>query len=573
MRELNFFADHLARKFGHAIYRIGLDSGATCPHRNRDGRGGCVFCSADGSRAAHLHGGMPICEQVEAGLRFVTERYHAQPPYLAYFQAFTVTNMPIERLRKLLQETWEMADFAGMILATRPDCLNDDVLDLLQEWNQKCELWVELGVQTSHDVTLKRINRGHDFACTQDAVTRLAARDIRTAAHLILGLPGETPEDELETARRISALPFSAVKIHNLLVLKGTELARMYAAGEVTPLNEYEYAARLRAVIRELPDHFLLMRLSAEAPDDQILAPKWWMKKGQFLEFFKKFFADENGDNRFLPVQTGDGSYTLYHPSYRQHFHSLSGAFEESEMKYLKPGQLAELLHSQSSVSVLDVGFGLGFNASAAVILAEKLQQGKLEILSLEFDPDVLKAAAALPVHPHKELIRSLQESGEYKSPYAHVRMIFGDARQTLQTVAGPFQRIFLDGFSPDANPELWTYDFIKLLKEKAAPDGRIMAYSSAYPVIASFLKLGFDLRISEPYGRKRPGLAACLDPSPDDLQPIPEKDRNIALYSTAGVPWRDPELNSTRDKIRAVKAEETARLRKEGMPKWFKGN
>ena len=572
MRELNFFADYLSRKFGHAVYRIGLDSGATCPHRNRDGRGGCVFCSADGSRAAHLHGGMPIGEQVEAGVRFVTERYHAKPPYLAYFQAFTVTNMPLERLRTLLEETWKLADFAGMILATRPDCLNDDILDLLAEWNQKCELWVELGVQTSHDVTLKRINRGHDAACTKDAVTRLAARGIRTAAHLILGLPGETPEDELATARWIGALPFSAVKIHNLLILKGTELARMYAAGEVTPINEYEYAERLRNVIRELPDHLLLMRLSAEAPDEQILAPKWWMKKGQFLEFFKKFFADDSDSNRFLPVQTGDGSYTLYHPAFRQHFHSLSGAFEESEMKYLRPGRLAELLQNEKETTVLDVGFGLGFNASAAVSLAEKLQQGKLEMTSLEYDPDVLKAAAALPVHPHKELINALQKDGEYNSPYAHVKIIFGDARQTLQTVSGPFKRIFLDGFSPDANPELWTFDFIKLLKEKAADDARIMAYSSAYPVISSFLQLGFDLRVSEPYGRKRPGLAACLGDC-EDLSTIPEKDRNIALRSTAGVPWRDPALKSTRDQIRAAKTEETARLRKEGMPKWFKGN
>jgi hypothetical protein len=206
------------------------------------------------------------------------------------------------------------------------------------------------------------------------------------------------------------------------------------------------------------------------------------------------------------------------------------------------------------------------------VSLAEKLQQGKLEMISLEYDPDVLKAAAALPVHPHKELINALQKDGEYNSPYAHVKIIFGDARQTLQTVSGPFKRIFLDGFSPDANPELWTFDFIKLLKEKAASDARIMAYSSAYPVISSFLQLGFDLRVSEPYGRKRPGLAACLGGC-EDLSVIPEKDRNIALRSTAGVPWRDPDLKSTRDQIRAAKAEETARLRKEGMPKWFKGN
>lgn len=571
MRELHFFADDLTKRYGHALYRIGLDSGFSCPHRSSDGRGGCVFCSIDGSRSAHLQPGMSIEEQVAAGLHYVTHRYHAEPPYIAYFQAFTVTNAPVEALRELFDRTMSLADFKVMILATRPDCLPEDVVDLLAEWNQKTELWVELGVQSANDITLKKINRGHDAACAADAVKRLAARGIRTAAHLILGLPGETMEDEARTADWVAALPFSAVKVHNLLVLKNTKLADMYHAGEVIPLNEYEYAARLKALLTRLPEHLLLMRLSAEAQPREIIAPKWWMKKGQFLEFFRQSFDSDAPDSRFLPIRTEDGSYTLYHPAYRQHFHSLAGALEESTRKYLVPAELERLLRTRETVRLLDVGFGLGFNAASAVRLAESCRAGKLEITSLEFDPEVLPAAQMLPEHPMPSFIRALQERGEYESEFCHARILFGDARKTLPGLAAGFDRAFLDGFSPDANPELWTIDFIRTIKEKLTSDGMILAYSSAYPVIGAFLELGFDLRLSEPFGRKRHGLAACLADPPGTLELLSEKDRNIATLSTAGIPWRDPALDRTRDAIRQAKTEETHQRRAEGMPKWYK--
>ena len=152
-----------------------------------------------------------------------------------------------------------MADFKVLIIATRPDCLPEECLDLLEELNRDYEVWIELGVQSANDDTLQKINRGHDFACVEKAVTRLHQRGISCAAHLILGLPGEDRETFKETARKIAALPFQAVKVHNLLTLKGTKLAKMFAAGEVAPLNEYEDAEALTDVLRILPEKTLLI--------------------------------------------------------------------------------------------------------------------------------------------------------------------------------------------------------------------------------------------------------------------------------------------------------------------------
>lgn len=278
---------------------------------------------------------MSIPEQIRRGIRYVHDRYHSDGPYIAYFQAFTGTNAPVKKIREIYEQALTEADFRLIIIGTRPDCLPDDCIDYLAELHQRIGVMIELGVQTANDATLKRINRGHDFVCTEDAVRRLHARGIPVAAHLILGLPGETLADMEETARRIAALPFAAVKLHQLLVLKGTRLAAEYAADPFPVLNEYEYADALAAVLKILPGRMFVMRLTAEAEEDGIIAPKWWMKKGQFLEMFTHKFEGE--ETRFTPCLTEDGTYTLYHPAYRQHFHSLAGASEESMKKYVEP--------------------------------------------------------------------------------------------------------------------------------------------------------------------------------------------------------------------------------------------
>ena len=574
MKRILFFREYLSNVFGRPLQRIPLDLGLSCPNRTPDGRGGCAFCTPEGGRARHLSAGMSLEEQVRRGLDYVRRRYDSGPPYVAYFQAFTGTNANVNELRALYGKALSLADFKAVIVATRPDCLPDETLDFLAELNAKYELWVELGVQTANDKTLAALNRGHDFASVENAVKKLAERNIKTAAHVILGLPGETQEDFMQTAQKLSALPFSGIKVHNLLILKDTPLERLLSTGGVKPMNEYDYAMALVPFMEALPDEWIVMRLTAEAPKELVSAPHWWMKKGQFLDMFLKMFDSKNapGDHILPAVKTGDGSFTLYHPQFRQHFHSVAGALTESKKKYLEPCRMKELLAEGENLSLLDVGFGLGFNASSAALLAESVGKAKLYIVSLEADRNVLQAASKLPDHPAPQIIKALEETGRWESPKANIEILWGDARDSVAQMKAKFDFIFLDGFSSESNPELWTLDFVKRLRSLLKPHGFLATYSAAIPFRGALLKSGFRVFESKPFGRRRGGTVAALESSPW-LPPITEKELLIARKSTAGTPYRDPILKWTRERIISYRSELVAKLRAKGVPKWYKGD
>ena len=569
MNQLHFFSDEIAARYGRKLHRIPFDLALGCP--NRPGRfgPGCVFCAEDGSRARHLARHLDLAGQAASGIAFARRRYHAEPPYIAYFQAFTSTFAPAEVLRKLYAEALSCADFRVVIVGTRPDALGDDVIGVLRELAARYEVWVELGVQSAHDRTLALIRRGHDFAAVVTASQRLAAAGISAACHVIAGLPGETREEFIETGRRLARLPFRAVKVHPLLTLRGTALASPEFPVKPIPLNEYEYADWCAAFLRELPDDWLVMRLTAEADPDRILAPKWWMEKGQFLEFFRQRFATGEGE-LFPRVVTGDGSQTLYHPGFRQHFHSLAGAATEAERKFVEPTRLAERL-ARGSVRLLDVGFGLGVNAAAALATAFRCG-GRLDIVSLEVDRRVLDAA--LRLHPEgtleARLCGALRDTGAFRELGCRVVLREGDARRTVRELPAGFDLIYADGFSPDCNPELWSFDFIRELVRLLKPDGVMASYCSSFPYRGALLRSGLAVGESPPFGRKRGGTVAAFDPVLLPL-PLPEKERHIILESTAGVPLRDPGLCGERAEILARRERLVARLRSRGVPKWYR--
>ena len=572
MNKIISFREYFQRKYGAPVQRIPVDAGFSCP--NRIHRHGCAFCGADGSRAAHLAPGLEIREQIRRGIDYVTRRYNAKPPYALYFQAFTGTYAPAEQIRKLYSEALECADFNTLIIATRPDCLPPETVELLAEFNQKYEVWIELGVQTANDDTLDRIGRGHHFSAVEDAVKRLHEHGIRTAAHVILGLPGETEEDFLRTADALAKLPFSGIKTHNLLILKDTPMERMFHAGKVHPMDEYEYANALAGFLRRLPEEWIVMRLCADASPEKIIAPHWWMDKSQFTDMFLRMYGSgETSPDCMKAVRTGDGSYTFYHPEFRQHFHSTAGAWEESAKKYLEPCGIGEALRNGRDISILDVGFGMGFNVCSAAELAKSISgNAKLSITTLEYDKNTLSAALRLPERKGAEIVRSLKETGSYESGNISVRLLLGDARQTVSDLPGEsFDAVFLDGFTQEMNPELWTLDFIGKLKMLMKPDALLTSYCGAYPLKGALIQLGFHLYETRPFGRRRGGTAAALQSHPD-LDPMAEKELLIAEKSTAGVPYRDPELNWTREKILADRVRRVAELRAQGMPKWYRG-
>jgi tRNA U34 5-methylaminomethyl-2-thiouridine-forming methyltransferase MnmC len=296
------------------------------------------------------------------------------------------------------------------------------------------------------------------------------------------------------------------------------------------------------------------------------------MKKGQFLDFFKEYYASGSREPAFQSVETGDGSLSLYHPKYRQHFHTLAGARSEAEKKFIAAVSLRRILTERKQMELLDIGFGLGYNAVAAVEAAEAVKSGKLRIVSLENDIQVINAAINLfeKGSLHRKILGSLLETGSWQGDFVEINLIVGDARISVLGLKNKFDCIFMDGFSPDKNPELWTYDFIRELSRRLAPGGCIVTYSSAYPVRGAMLRCGLAVGRTDAFGRKRSGTFAAFEKNAD-FKDLPQKELNLLLKSSAGAPYRDPGLANSAQDILRRRSCLISRLRQSGVPKWYK--
>jgi radical SAM protein (TIGR01212 family) len=282
-RRYRAFADFLRRRFGTRVWRVTLDGGFTCP--NVDGtvaKGGCVFCD---NRSFSPNRRLPrasIAAQLERGIEALTRRYGAER-FLAYFQAATNTYAPLDRLRGLYDEACAHPQVVGLAIGTRPDCVPDDVLDLIESYAPSKYVCLELGLQTMHDRSLDWMNRGHHLDAFLDAVQRCRGRAFDVCVHLILGLPGESREDMLATIELVAQLPVQAVKIHNLHVVKDTPLEAMHRAGAARMLEREAYVSLVCEAIERLPDSIVLQRLSGDAPPDYLVAPAWCLDKQSLL--------------------------------------------------------------------------------------------------------------------------------------------------------------------------------------------------------------------------------------------------------------------------------------------------
>ncbi len=279
-RDLN---SYLKERFGARVQKVTLDAGLTCP--NRDGRvgvGGCRYCNARGSGTGALGRGQSIREQLLEGMARLARRYKASR-FIAYFQSFSNTYAPIAVLRKLYYEALSDPRVVGLSIGTRPDCLSPEILDLLSDLARERLLWLELGLQSAHDDTLRRINRGHDTACFARAVRAAADRGMEVVAHVILGLPGERPADMAATARYLGTLPVQGVKIHLLYVVRGSALAGLYRQGGYHPLEEGEYVRLVADFLEILPPHLVIHRLTGDPHPEELVAPAWCRDKSRVL--------------------------------------------------------------------------------------------------------------------------------------------------------------------------------------------------------------------------------------------------------------------------------------------------
>ncbi|OHC64942.1 MAG: TIGR01212 family radical SAM protein [Rhodocyclales bacterium RIFCSPLOWO2_02_FULL_63_24] len=270
-RYVNTFGRHLKARFGQRVRKLSLHAGFTCPNRDGTlGRGGCTFCSVRSFNAGDAR--LPVREQLAARRKELKRASR----YIAYFQAYTSTYAEVEELRRLYAEATREDDVVGLCVGTRPDCVPDAVLELLAEYRQRgYEVWLELGLQSAHDETLRLINRGHGFADYADAVMRAHDHGVPVCTHLILGLPGESAEMCRETHARVLELGVEGLKLHPLMIVKGSRMAAAYAHSELLPALLDDYAATAAELIRRTPADVVFHRVTATAREPTLIAPQW----------------------------------------------------------------------------------------------------------------------------------------------------------------------------------------------------------------------------------------------------------------------------------------------------------
>ncbi len=277
------FNEHLRNRFREKVFKVSLDAGFTCP--NRDGTlgwSGCVYCSERGSGDFAGDQKLSLHDQfVEVSERM--KRKWPSAKYIAYFQAYTNTYASLERLRQVYEEALAEENVIGLSVSTRPDCLPEDVLDYLEELNRRTYLWVELGLQSSHDRTMEWIRRGHDYSQFLKGLEQLRYRGIRVCAHIILGLPGESKAEMLETARAVAGLPIQGIKIHLLHVLRGTPLATIYDKEPFELMTKEDYVSLVVDILEILPPEMVIHRLTGDGPPDDLIGPLWSRKKWEVL--------------------------------------------------------------------------------------------------------------------------------------------------------------------------------------------------------------------------------------------------------------------------------------------------
>lgn len=282
------FGTWIRERFPYRVQKISVDAGFTCP--NRDGHistGGCTFCNNQTFSPAFCNRNKSVSEQLEDGKAFFARKYPSMK-YLAYFQSYTNTYAGTETLKRMYEEALEADDVVGLVIGTRPDCVSDDLLDYLEELNRRTFLIVEYGIESANDDTLRRINRGHTFACSREAVVRTHERGILTGGHIILGLPGEDAAESLRQAPIISDLPLDILKIHQLQVIKGTPLAREYAQRPFHLYTVEEYIDLIIQYVSALRQDLVLERFVSQSPSELLIAPHWGLKNHEFTNLLNQ---------------------------------------------------------------------------------------------------------------------------------------------------------------------------------------------------------------------------------------------------------------------------------------------
>ena len=515
----------MEQRYGKALHKVPVDFNYGCPHRTADHHGGCTFCPEDGSRATQIDGIDSLSEQIEAAVKFAQYRYQATG-FTAYVQAYTATFAPVNKFREHMVEILSKFPFDSLHLGTRPDCLPASTLEYLQQLSQQIDLWVELGLQTVHDKTLLRIQREHDWACSLKGIKKLKDKGLQVVSHVILGLPGETHEDMIETAKVMAQQPLDGIKIHNLHVLEKTQLAVEYAEQPFHLMGELEYLHILAEFLRHLPPDLPVMRINTDTPPKELVAPHWQVQKGQMRERLLRHMSDMGyrqgdlyvtGENESslvsMPTEmplprvrkTVDGTNTLLSRHHGEPYHPRMGARRAANERFVEPLPW-ELYAKQSKLNVLDIGFGTGLNSLLCLERALTLETTGPELNITAFEQDLVSAKSFVGHHDKfqgfdgNEILSTCCEvkgsASKWNHAHGHQLTIhWGEARYHLQGVQpGSQDAILLDPFDEKNNTELVTLDLIQWLHHLLKDDG-ILLSSRTHPAVQHALETaGFQV-------------------------------------------------------------------------------
>lgn len=286
--EYKEFGTWLQAELGCKAQKLSVDAGLTCPNRDGTlGRGGCTFCDNRTFNPAYCRQGGSITDQLEAGKRFFSRKYPTMK-YLAYFQSYSNSYGTLSHLKDLYEEALRVPDVVGLVIGTRPDCMPDALLEYLEELNRRTFLLVEYGVESANEETLVRVNRGHTFAQARECIIRTAQRGIRVGVHMILGFPWETRSELIRQAQLIASLPITTLKLHQLQVIRGTQLAREYELHPWLLPTAEEYVDLVLEYISHLPSSLVLERFVSQSPPEYVIAPRWGLKNHEFSALVKK---------------------------------------------------------------------------------------------------------------------------------------------------------------------------------------------------------------------------------------------------------------------------------------------
>jgi hypothetical protein len=304
----NDYSSYLKTKFGCRVYRIGLDAGFSCPNRDgMKGSGGCIYCNANGSRSSYTAPQEAIEKQLSSRMEYLKSKYGAGK-FIAYFQAFSNTYAPAKKLKTIYDNVLSFKEIAGISIGTRPDCIDSEKMELIASYKDRYDTWLEYGMQSMHDKTLKAINRGHTFKDFLSAFDLAKKAGISVCVHVILGLPGETRDDMLKTAQKLSEIKADGVKIHLLHVLKYSLLGNLYNDGKLRLLEQDEYVGLVCDFLENLSPEIVIQRLTGEGDRNNHVAPQWALDKSNTINKIRETLTRRNSCQGKMLDAVGEGT-------------------------------------------------------------------------------------------------------------------------------------------------------------------------------------------------------------------------------------------------------------------------